>query len=523
MDRTEQVAKKNSRMDKILKHIEKTGNKLPHPVVMFFYFTIGTYLLSFVLAKLGTNVSFEAIKDGQLITQEVYVKNLLSIEGIRNLFVQAIPQFVGHPAIGTILIAMLGVGVADKSGLIDASIKRTVMGVPKWAITPVVVFAGIMSNLAADAGYVVLIPLGAIIFMGFGRHPLAGIAAAFAGVSGGFSANLLVGTVDSIMAGITEPAAQIIDSSYKVDIMSNWYFIIASTFLITLVGWWVTDKVVEPALGKYKGNKETNEENNFELTTLEKRGLKYTLFSTIAFLVFLYIMTRGGMPLGKYQVGEAIIDPFMQSIVLILSSFFLVIGVAFGFGSKKMNSSVDIVNGLVEAMKSCASVLVIIFISAQFIYAFKESNIGSIIAVKGAEFLEGTGLEGTLLMVMFIFITALINLFMGGLTSKWLMMSPVFVPLFMRLGYSPEYTMLAYRIGDSTTNIISPLMTYFPIIIAFAEKYKKKGEDLGLGTIISMMLPYSVAFLIAWTLLFVLWSLLGLPIGPDTITTYKMI
>lgn len=516
---------KKKRVQQFLNVVEKVGNKLPHPVIMFFMFTVGVYVLSFLLSKLGMEVTYKSVKGGDVVDVTTGVVNLISVEGIRNLFMMVIPNFVNHPAIGAILIAMLGVGVSEKSGLINAMIKKIVLGVPKSLVTPVVVFAGIMSNMAADAGYVVLIPLGAIIFMGFKRHPLAGMAAAFAGVSGGFSANLLIGTVDTVMASITTPAAQIIDSGYAIDPMSNWYFLIASTVLITLIGWVVTDKIVEPTLGKYIRKEDTEDEGNeFELSKGEKKGLKMALLSIVLFILGIYLLTMEGAPLGAYvdATGKTV-DPFTGAIIFILGLFFFIPGIVFGFTSGKFkNGALDIVDGLVDAMKQCASVIVIIFISAQFIYAFNASKIGTIIAVNGANLLKSTGLTGVSLMVAFILLTAVINVFMGGLTSKWLMMSPVFIPLFMQLGYSPEYTMLAYRIGDSTTNIISPLMTYFPIIVAFAAKYKRDNDEMGVGTIVSMMVPYSVAFLIGWIVLFILWSYLGIPIGPGATSTYIM-
>ncbi|GLI56387.1 aminobenzoyl-glutamate transporter [Propionigenium maris DSM 9537] len=512
------------RIQKFLNIVETGGNKLPNPIIMFFYFTVITYVLSLVMAKLGVEVSYETLENGSIVEKTTGVVNLMSVEGIRNLFTKAIPNFTGHPALGTILIAMLGVGVAEKSGLIDALIKKIVLGVPAALVTPVVIFAGVMSNVAADAGYVVLIPLGAIIFMGFGRHPLAGMAAAFAGVSGGFSANLVIGTVDTVMAGITQPAAQILDSTYTINPASNWYFIIVSTFLITGLGWWVTDRIVEPALGRYRRDTDESGKSEFELTALEVKGLRAAGLSVVLFGLGVLLLTREGAPLGAYAAqGGKVVDPFMEAIVFILGIFFFLPGVVFGFVSRKFkNGGEDIVAGLVDSMKQSAAVIVIIFVSAQFIYAFTASNIGTIIAVRGAEAIKATGFSGTPLMVVFIVATALINLFIGGLTSKWMMMSPVFVPLFMQLGFSPEYTMLAYRIGDSTTNIISPLMSYFPIIVAFAVKYKRKGEDLGVGTLVSMMLPYSVVFLGGWIVLFVVWSLLGIPIGPGTATTYIM-
>lgn len=288
------------RIQKFLNIVEAGGNKLPNPIIMFFYFTVITYVLSLVMAKVGVEVSYQTLENGSIVEKTTGVVNLLSVEGIRNLFIKAIPNFTGHPALGTILIAMLGVGVAEKSGLIDALIKKIVLGVPAALVTPVVIFAGVMSNVAADAGYVVLIPLGAIIFMGFGRHPLAGMAAAFAGVSGGFSANLVIGTVDTVMAGITQPAAQILDRAYTINPASNWYFIIVSTFLITGLGWWVTDKIVEPALGKYKSDKGDRGKDEFQLTLLEVKGLRAAGISVILFGLGVLLLTREGAPLGAY-------------------------------------------------------------------------------------------------------------------------------------------------------------------------------------------------------------------------------
>ena len=510
---------KKGALQRFLDIVERGGNALPHPIIMFFYFAAGTIVLSAILNWLGVSVSYDAMDrhTGELTATTVSIQSLLTADGIRFMFTNAIRAFTGHAALGTILVAMLGVGVAEHSGLIGAMLKRMVLATPKSLLTPILVFAGIMSNIASDAGYVVLVPLGAIVFMSFGRHPLAGIAAAFAGVSGGFSANLVIGSTDPLLGGISTEAARIMDPAYMVTPVANYYFMFVSTFLITIMGTFVTDKIVEPRLGSYGGEMGEKAQG---MTPEEMAGLKrakWAFFALIALLCALIIPEAA--PLRDPATGEILGNsPFMQSIILILTAMFLIPGAAYGFASGTFENKEGVVTGMVKSMSSMASVLVIIFVSAQFVSYFTYSNLGIVAAVSGADLLHGIGFTGIPLAVAMVVLSAIVNLFMGGASSKWLIMAPVFIPMFMQLGFTPEYTQVAYRIGDSTTNIITPLMTYFPIIASFAARYQEEnGPKIGMGTVISMMMPYTFFFLGGWIVLFVVWSLLNLPLGPGAV------
>lgn len=485
-------AKKTSRLDKFLNFVEVAGNKLPHPVAMFFGFFVITIIFSFILSKMGVSVTYSEISKttGEVVRKTTTVQNLLTSSGIRGIFTSAVKNFTGHAALGSIVVAMLGVGLADGTGLLSSLIKKLVLSTPKVLVSAIVVFAG---------------------------------------VSGGFSANLLIGTTDPLLGGISTSAAQIVLPGYSVDATANYFFMFASTFLITIIGAWLTDKVVEPRLGEYTGPK-LEVDANSELTAQERKGLRVSLLSIIIFVVvilFMVLPENAIFKLTEKEIAEFVkanhrqpgtmelLKPFFgQSIVFVLMLAFFIPGLCYGVTAGTVKSHKDVIKALVKAMSSCGQVFVIIFISAQFVYVFTKSNIGIVIAVNLANILKDMGVTGVAAAVGLIFLTAFVNLFIGGASSKWLMLSPVFIPMFVELGLTPEYTQLAYRIGDSTTNIISPLMSYFPIIVGFAAKYSKNEEDMGMGTIIAMMLPYSMAFLFAWTGLFLIWTFLGLPIGP---------
>lgn len=504
--------KQKTKQKGFLGMVERVGNGLPHPATIFVILCVGIVVLSAVLAKMGVGVTYTGLDRATMEIKEltVTVQSLLTPEGIRYMFQSVVSNFTSFAPLGTVLVALLGVGVAEGTGLIGTLLKKLVTSTPKRLITVVVVFAGIVSNIASDAGYVILIPLGAVVFLSFKRHPLAGIAAAFAGVSGGFSANIIFGPTDALLAGITQESAQMAQVGYEVGIASNWYFLIASTILITIVGTIVTEKIVEPRLGEYKGSKATEEIT--DITPEEKRGLK---FAGIALLLFAIVMAILVVPktgaLRNPETGEILKSPFMDSMVAIISMVFFIPGVAFGIGKREITSDKQVIGLMGKSMSSMGGYIVLVFFASQFVAYFNHTNIGTVIAVKGADFLKNANITGIPLILGFILVSAFINLFMGSASAKWAIMAPVFVPMFMGLGNSPELIQMAYRIGDSTTNIISPLMTYFALIVAFAEVYD---EDMGIGTLISTMVPYSIIFLIAWSVLLIVWMLLGLPLGP---------
>ncbi|MYL19685.1 AbgT family transporter [Halobacillus litoralis] len=488
---------------RLLDGVERVGNKLPHPVTLFAVFALLVVIASWIASTAGVEVEDPA--SGETLQ----VVNLLSSEGIKYMFESMVENFVGFAPLGTVLVTMLGIGIAERSGLISAMLRGLVTSVPRSLMTASLVFGGIMSSMAADAGYVVLTPLGAVLFAGLGRHPLAGLAAAFAGVSAGFSANLLLTALDPLLGDLTIQAAATIDPEYADTILytMNYYFMIVSVFVLTIVGTIVTDKIVEPRLGTYKGG--VKEEVNY-LTAIEKKGMKGALIGfivTIGLMALLVVPEWGPLR----NPDDFLASPFFHSLVPVILILFFVPGFIYGKVTKEIKSDKDVAGQMSDTMASMGMYIVLAFTAGQFVAYFNHTNLGKVIAVSGAEFLDNLGFTGIGLIIAFIFVAGFINLFIGSSSAKWAIMAPVFVPLMMQLGYSPELTTLAYRIADSTTNVISPLMPYFAIVIAFAQKYDKK---VGIGTLISAMLPYSIAFFIIWMIMLLIWMMTGLPIGP---------
>lgn len=508
------MLKKKGLFQRSLDRIEIVGNKLPHPVTLFAILALIVLILSAFISQFGISVEHPG-KPGEMVE----VKNLLNKEGIQYIFLSMTDNFINFAPLGIVLVTMLGIGIAERSGLISAILRGFVLAVPKQLITASLVFAGVMSSVASDAGYVVLPPLGAVIFAGLGRHPLAGLAAAFAGVSGGFSANLILTSLDPLLAGMTIDATMMIDSTYaeSMNVAMNLYFIIASVFLLTLVGWFVTEKIVEPRLGSYQGEYKEELEG---LKPTEKKGIAWAGISVlIIFIGVSFLVIPENAPLRAVSDGSedfTLMDslaPFMNSLVPIIAILFFVPGFVYGYVTRKIRNDKDVADALAKTMGTMGTFIVLSFTAGQFVAYFAESNMGLVVGVFGANFLEEIKLTGIPLLLVFIIICAIINLFIGSASAKWAMMAPIFVPIMMHLGYSPELTQMAYRIADSSTNMITPLMTYFALIIAFAQKYDKK---MGIGTMIAVMIPYSLLFLLFWTLLLVTWIFLGIDLGPGS-------
>lgn len=512
--------KKEEKKTGFLSFIERVGNRLPNPATLFIYLSIFTMILSYFLAKKGVNVEYKAIdsQTNSIVSKTVGVVDLLSKESIQKFFMHILSNFTDFFALRTVFTIILGVGVAEGTGLLSALIKKIAMGTSKKWITPIVIFLGIMSNIASSTGYVVLVPLGAILFLGFGRHPIAGLAAAFAGVSGGWSANLLIGTNDPMFAGMSTQAAQQINPNYIVQPTSNWYFMIASTILITLIGWYVTDKIIEPRLGKYSSNDIQEEGDIKKISDLENRGLKFAGVATLVYvgLVAFCVIPHNSL-FGPQNDQTFMQSVFMKSIIVFMMLLFMIPGIAFGVGAKVIKNDNDVVDLMSKAISGLASFMVLIFFAAQFTYLFNASNLGTVLSVSGATILENIGLVGLPLLVLFVLLTSFINIFIAVDSAKWAMMAPIFVPMFMNLGISPEMTQLAYRIGDSSTNIVAPLMPFFVLVVAFMQKYDKR---IKIGSLISTMLPYTLAFLCGWILLMIVWYIFKLPIGPNSEIQY---
>ena len=498
-------AARPSLLTRFLGAIERVGNALPHPATLFAILAGMVIFLSWLLSELGITVLHP--KDSSIIEPI----NLVSREGLHWILEHTVKNYTGFAPLGTVLVALLGIGVAEKSGLMATVLRLLVHSAPRRLLTFVIVLAGVMSNMASDVGYVLLVPLGAIIFLSVGRHPIAGLAAAFAGVSGGFSANLLLGTIDPLLAGITQEAARIIDVEYTITPACNYYFMFVSTFVIAALGTWVTEKIVIPRLGEYEGQKEP-EDDLQPLTAAEKKGLWWAGGVN---LILIGIVVWGLVPadgfLRNIETGSVLHSPFMHGIVTFIFLGGLLAGMAYGFAAGTFKSDSDVVTGMKESMQTLGLFLVLVFFAAQFVAYFKYTNLGMILAIKGAGALKASGLGPIPLMLSFIILSAALNLTMGSASAKWAFMAPVFVPMFMLLGYTPELVQGVYRIGDSATNMISPMMSFFALIVAFVQKYDAKA---GIGTVIATMLPYSVAFTLGWMVLLVIWLLLGLPLGP---------
>ncbi len=505
---TEITASKRSFSDRALDYIERTGNALPDPVTLFFIFIAIVMIASWIAHTADVSV----VHPG---TDEVIAAdNLFSAENIRRLLTEMPETFAAFPPLGLVLVVMLGIGVADKTGLISAALKAFVSSVPDVLLTAALVFAGIMSSLAVDAGYVVVIPLGAVLFYGVGRHPLAGLAAAFAGVSAGFSANLSLTSLDPLLASFTEPAAHLIDPNYAVPVTANWWLMIALTPIFVVVGTYVTERIVEPYLGSYTPPENLEVDTPDELSDTERHGLRWAGVTTLLTLAGIALLALPeGAPLSEF-------DALIGSIVALMVFAFFLPGLVYGRIVGKIESDKDVANMMAETMADMGAYIVLAFAAAHFIAMFEWSHLGSIIAISGAEFLQRIGFTGIPLLVAFILVSGIINLFVGSASAKWAIMAPIFVPMLMLTGdpgYSPETVQAAYRIGDAFTNILTPLLPYFPLVIIFAQRYVK---DSGIGSIVALMLPYSIGFGLVSTIAFVLWVLLGLPLGPGAALEY---
>ena len=524
-DQPTRTAPRRGAFTRFLDGVEWLGNLLPHPVTLFAILAVAIVFLSGLFGWLGLAVEDPRPvgTNGRADDGMIRAISLMSADGVRRIFTGLTTNFTGFAPLGVVLVAMLGVGVAEKSGLLSAAVRGMVLGAPRHIVTVAIVFAGIVSNTASEVGYVVLIPLAGAIFYALGRHPLAGMAAAFAGVSGGYSANILIGTIDPLLAGITQEAARLIDGDYVVVATANWYFMVASTFLITAVGSLVTIFIVEPKLGAYDAGKADptilDKRMMESLSPEEKKGLVWAGFALLGVLGLMALTLVPDWGILRNPVdGDRVNSPFFRGFVVWILIFFVITGFAYGRAVGTMRNDRDVIDAMAAALASLGLYIVLVFFAAQFVAFFGWTNLGAITAVTGAQFLQDTGLTGPVVFILFILMCCFVNLMLGSASAQWAVTAPIFVPMLMLIGYSPEVIQAAYRIGDSTTNIITPMMSYFGLILAWATRYKK---DLGVGTLIAMMLPYTMFFIVLWTAFFFLWTFgLGLPVGPGSPTYY---
>lgn len=489
---------------KFLNGVEKLGNKLPDPFMIFVYLAVVVMVASFIFKQFNTTVLHPGT--GEVLP----IMNLISGEGLQFILTSMLTNFTGFAPLGLVIAMMLGIGLAEKVGLLEFAIKKTILKAPPWAVTYAIIFVGIMGNIASDAAQILIPPLAAMVFHKIGRHPLAGLAAGFAAAGAGFTANLLIVGTDALLAGISTEAAKIIDAAVVVTPVDNWYFNIASVFVLTVVGALVTDKIIEPRLGKYTGKSVLSIEEEEEHPKAMKGLINAGLAGLAYLLVLVAIIFWPDSPL-RNEDGGMIPSPFLSGIVPIILMFFLVLGIAYGRTVGKIKSSKDVAGYMSESIKDMSGFIVLIFAASQFIAYFSWSNIGTWIAVNGANLLIEVNFTGIWLIVAYILFTAMLNFLITSGSAKWALEAPVFVPLFMQLGYHPAFTQVAYRVGDSSTNIITPLSPYFIVVLAFMKDYDKKA---GMGTLISLMLPYSLAFLGTWILLILLFFFAGIPFGP---------
>jgi aminobenzoyl-glutamate transport protein len=502
-------------IDRALTWIEVSGNRLPDPAMIFVIALAITWLLSALLA----NVSFTEIDPRS--GQPIQIHNQLTGAALANFLANMVPTFVNFPPLGIVLVAMLGVGVAEHTGFINAGLKGLLGITPIRLLTPMLVFVACLSHTATDAGYVLVIPLGGVIFYTAGRHPLAGIAAAFAGVSGGFSANIVPSGIDPLLQGFTQSAAQIIDPDRLVNPLANLGFTAASTFLIVALGWYITDRIVEPRLqAQVPVDGDAAEMPRMDaLEPAERRGLRAGLFAMVVGLVILAAVSWPADSPMRSPEGDltSFSAPIMRSIVPLIFLLFLIPGIVYGTVAGTVKSQKDIVLGMTKAMSLMGYYVVMAFFAAQFTAAFAQSNIGALLALQGAAFLKALALPGQVTIVGAILVTAFVNLFVGSASAKWALLAPILVPMLMQVGIAPELTQVAYRIGDSTTNIITPLMPYFPLVVVFCQRYVRGS---GIGTVASTMLPYSLTFIVLWTAFLLVYWALGIPLGLQGAYTY---
>jgi aminobenzoyl-glutamate transport protein len=502
-----------TRMERMLDVVERVGNKVPHPVVIFVLLIGIVVVLSHVFYMMGASVTYQAINPETHAAEEVTTsaQSLLTADGVRFMFTEVVQNFMSFNAVGVIIVAMLGVGVAEEAGLIKALIHKLVNVAPRSLMTYILVFIGILSSIAADAGYLVLIPLAAAAFLTLGRHPLAGLAASFAGVAAVFSVNILIKPLDGILTGITNDAIHLMNPTASIDLTANFWFSAASVVLLTLVVSLITEKIVEPRLGAYTGERPPVQGKG-AMSAEESRGLKFAGYGLLgAILLFALLTLPTGAPLRNPETGALIGDsPFMNGLIVFITILFLSAGWMYGAGARTIRSTVDVVSAMEKAVRGLAGLIFLLFVISQFLALFTYSNMATLAAVNLGDALESAGFGGLTLLLGFIGAILLLDLIMTGSIPKWAIFAPVFVPLLMRLNIEPEVVLAAYRVADSPINAISPLNAYFALIVVFAQKYDPKA---GVGTVIALMLPYVLTITVLWTLLFVAWHVLGLPWG----------
>ena len=535
------AAPQHTAMGRVLDVIERAGNKVPHPVLMFLYLIIGVIVLSAVLAFLNVSVTDEiAVPDAVEVVPDYYedstqpilepdnlgyeddwhieevtipIVSLLSTEGVRFIFTSFVPNFAGFGVVAVTFVALMGAGVAEAGGLMGALIRLLVGASPRRLLAFILIFVGVLSSVASDAGYLILVPLGAAAFVSVGRHPLAGMAACFAGVGAIFTVNPILTPIDAMLTEITNEAIGTVASGTPLTIVANYWFSIASSIVLAVVAAIVTERVIEPRLGPYVGEAAGGTQEDLPDPAANARGLRYALFGFVGFLALvLFITIPEGAPLREPVTGDIIgATPFMDSLLFIIAMFFLVSGIGYGVGVGTFKSPNDVIAAVTKTFASLAGLVFMLLMISQFIAYFNFSNLPSVLAIVLAEALEAAGIGALPLLIGMIIVIMLLDVIIPGVVPKWAIFAPIFIPLFIQLGIPPQTGLAAYRVGDSPLNVVTPLMVYLPFMVTVAQRYQK---DAGIGTIIALMLPFVVFIALAWIALFIVWFLAGLPLGP---------
>ncbi|GAA5646373.1 MULTISPECIES: AbgT family transporter [Vibrio] len=509
-------SQKPSGMDRFLNFIERAGNKIPDPAILFFW----ALVIVWVSSALLSNVTFDLINPRT--GEALQVNNLLTGQALASFLANMVSTFTGFAPLGIVLVAMLGVGVADSSGFITTGLKKMLNFTPARLLTPMLILVAIVSHTAADAGYVLVIPLGGIIFHAAGRHPLAGIAAAFAGVSGGFSANFIPSGIDPLLAGFTQTAAQVLDPDYVVNPLANIFFTGLSSVIIVAIGWYVTEKIIEPRLRQMPVDEDAEAAPDLgSFSATESKAFRYAgwaMLAGIALLIFAVLPEDSALRSSEGEI-TAFSAPLMKSIVPLIFILFIIPGIVYGRVAGTFKSSNDVIKAMSDTMSTMGAYIVMSFFCAQFLAAFGQSNIGTMLALYGAEGLKALNLPGQATIIGMILLTAAVNLLVGSASAKWALIGPILVPMLMAVGISPELSQAAYRVGDSVSNIISPLMVFFPLVVVYCQRYVK---STGIGTLASLMMPFSIAMLIGWSIFLLAYWGLSIPLGIQAPYTYSM-
>ncbi|WP_045221653.1 AbgT family transporter [Desulfonatronum thioautotrophicum] len=510
-------ASKKTIMQRFLDTVEQVGNRVPHPVIIFLILIGFVIVLSYILEMFGARVTYQVFNPQtyELETVTTHARSLASASGIRDMYVGVVPNLMGFTAIGLLVVAMVGVGVAEEAGLIRALIRMLVAIAPSWSITYLLAFVGVLSSIAADAGYVVLIPLAGAAYLSLGRHPLAGIALGFAAVAGAFNLNMFIKPLDAVLVELTNNAIHLVDPTRSIELTSGLWFSIVSVPLLVIVIALITDRVISPRLGKYEPCQEVSAEFTAQgsgLSRAEWRGLGFAALALVLVLgIFAFLTLPSGAPLRNPETAALIGNsPFMNGLIVAIMFVFLATGVGYGIGAGSIKSSCDVIAAMTKAVSGLGGTILLFLVISQFIAYFNYSNMPTLMAVTMADTLKAANIGSVWMLLGFIFVVILLNFVFTPAIAKWAIFAPVFVPLFVALNVDPEAVLAAYRVGDSTTNSLTPLNAYFALVVGYAQKYAK---DTGIGTVVALLIPYALWMTVAWTVLFLGWYLVGLPWG----------